>query len=153
VPAPFRFDRTWDLPATPSRLWEVLQGTGEYPRWWPWLREFETDGSGLVEGSVARCSVRAPIPYTLDFTVTIEHVEPGTSLDARVDGDLRGPARLEIGARAKGATARLVWTVELRAPMLRAASVVVRPVMEWGHDWIADSGVRQFRERALRSPD
>ena len=66
---------------------------------------------------------------------------------------MTGPARLEvsaIGARRRASQVRLAWEVELQRPMLRAAARVGRPVMEWGHDWVTNTGFEQFCRSALR---
>ena len=148
---PFTFDRTFTFNVEPDELWTALTRTGEFRRWWPWLREFS--GDGLVPGGRSVCVVRAPVPYTLRFTVTVRELVPGRLVDAVVAGDLAGPARLEVGelpGGAGGSTARLAWEMELLRPMLRAAASVGRPLMEWGHDWVVDNGVGQFLDRALR---
>jgi uncharacterized protein YndB with AHSA1/START domain len=146
--APFRFDRTWTFDEAPADLWGVLTRTDDFPRWWPWLRELS--GDGLVPGGRTDCVVRAPIPYTLRFTVAVRELVPGRLVEAAVEGDLAGPARLEVDAAGAGSTVRLAWEVELRRPVLRAAAVFGRPVMEWGHDWVVTTGVEQFLRRALR---
>jgi hypothetical protein len=146
----FRFDRTWAFAVAPDELWGVLQRTDEFPRWWPWLRELS--GDGLVPGGRSDCVVRAPIPYTLRFTVVVRELIPGQLVDAVVDGDLAGPARLEVNGAEEGpgSVVRLAWDMELRQPVLRAAARIGRPVMEWGHDWVVTNGVEQFVRRALR---
>jgi uncharacterized protein YndB with AHSA1/START domain len=149
VPAPFEFDRSWTFEVAPEALWAALTDVEQYPVWWPWLRRFEAGGDALTEGTVARCTVKAPLPYALDFTVAIVDVEPLRRVEALVDGDLRGPARLLVGPDREGARATLQWEVELRDRVLRTASRLARPLMEWGHDWVVDSGVRQFRAKAL----
>lgn len=145
--APFHFDQTWVFDATPARLWEAFSRTGEFRRWWSWLRAF--DGDGLVEGGRAYCVVRAPALYALRFSVEIRRVVPEQLVDAWVAGDLEGPARLEVASHPGGSTARLSWEVELRPPLLRAAARVTRPVMEWCHDWVVSNGIQEFRRRAL----
>lgn len=147
MPKPFSFDQAWVFAVSPADLWAVLSQTDRFQVWWPWLRTF--DSEGLVEGTTAQCVVRAPVPYSLSFQVAIVTVEPGLLVDTKVSGDLEGPARLEVAAHAHGAEARLSWDLELRDPLLRAGSRAARPVMEWGHNWIIDSGVRQFRRVAL----
>lgn len=146
---PFAFDQRWRFDVSPDALWSAIGDIGCYPTWWPWLRAFDTGGDGLEPGTVAQCTVRGPLPYALDFTVTVEEVEPVGLIAARVAGDLHGPARLEILPDGDATVARLVWTVELRDPILRSAARVARPLMEWGHDWVVDNGVRQFRHHAL----
>jgi uncharacterized protein YndB with AHSA1/START domain len=146
--ASFRFDRTWAFDAPPDKMWGVLTRTDDFRRWWPWLRELS--GDGLVPGGRSACVVRAPIPYTLRFTVAVRELVPGRLVDAAVKGDLAGPARLEVEPDGRGSVVRLAWEMELRRPLLRAAARFGRPVMEWGHDWVVTNGVEQFRHRALR---
>jgi len=149
---PFHFDRSWTFAEPPDELWRVLARTGDFRRWWPWLREFS--GDGLVPGGQSACLVRAPVPYTLRFTVTVRELIPARLVDAVVDGDLAGPARLELGPGGDGdgggSVARLAWEMELCRPVLRAAARFGRPLMEWGHDWVVTTGVEQFLARALR---
>ena len=107
-------------------------------------------GDGLVPGGCSHCVVRAPIPYTLRFTVVIRELVPGRLVDAVVEGDLAGPARLECRPEdGRGSVVRLAWEMELRRPVLRTAARFGRPMMGGGHDWVAN-GVEQFLRRALR---
>jgi hypothetical protein len=134
------------FPVPPERLWAVVADTGDYQKWWSWLRVLEGD---LVEGTTARCEIRSPLPYSLRFTVSLAEVVPSRLVRADIDGDLRGPARLELDRHPDGVEARLVWEVELTRRLLRNAASVARPAMEWGHDWVVRNGVEQFCRRAL----
>ncbi len=107
------------------------------------------DSPGLVEASASVCEVRAPVPYTLRFEVTILSIVPERLVVTRVSGDLEGPARLDLAAHSEGSEAGLSWDLEVREPLLRAGAWAARPLMEWGHNWIIESGVRQFRRKAL----
>jgi uncharacterized protein YndB with AHSA1/START domain len=144
---PFRFDGRWSFSATPDELWRAFSDTERLQEWWPWLRTLES--SGLVEGTVSRCVVRAPVPYTVSVEIAINQVVPSRLVIAAVSGDLEGPARLDVAPQPGGSEARLSWELEARAPLLRAASLFARPVMDWGHKWVVDNGVRQFRRKAL----
>jgi hypothetical protein len=161
VGAPFRHDSDVELPVPPVELWQVLGRTDDYPRWWPWLEAFETEGptdgaspripgaTALVAGTTARCVIRAPLPYRLRCSIHVDDVEPGRRIDATVTGDLVGPARLELIPVGAGSRARLSWALELRDPVLSRLARVARPAMAWAHDVVVTSGVRQFRDRAL----
>ena len=144
---PFTFDQAWVFPVTPARLWGVVSQTERFQEWWPWLRTF--DSPGLVEGTTSECVVRAPVPYNLRFRVQILALVPEQLVDTRVSGDLDGPARLEVDAHPTGCQARLTWSLELQEPLLRAGAWAARPMMEWGHNWVIESGVRRFRAVAL----
>jgi uncharacterized protein YndB with AHSA1/START domain len=149
----FRLDRTWPFALPAGELWAALTRTEEFPLWWPWLVTFELDGGGgrgLRAGVSARVVVRAPVPWALRLTVDVARVEEGRLVEAMVSGDLSGPARLEVGAGVVGAsTARLVWELTPASPLLRATARAARPLLELGQRWVLDTGVAQFRRRAL----
>jgi uncharacterized protein YndB with AHSA1/START domain len=155
VPSPFRFDRSWHFAVAPEELWSTLAQTDRYREWWPWLREFTVDGGGpaLTPGAVAHVVIQAPLPYQLRCTIRVDDAVVDRRLTTRVDGDLAGPARLELQAVDGGTEARLAWELELRAPLLRSLAVVGRPAMAWAHDRIVERGLAQFEGHALRGRD
>ena len=157
MPSPFRFDRAWHFGVTPAELWSTLSHTERYREWWPWLRTFALDdgtaGDVLATGRIARVVIQAPLPYQLHCTVRVDDALPETRLVTTVDGDLQGPARLELRAVDGGTEARLAWEFELRAPMLRTLAIFGRPAMAWAHDRIVERGLRQFEGHALRERD
>lgn len=147
MPAPFLFDRSFELEATPVELWTTLSETHRYPEWWSWLRVL--DDAELREGAVAHCVVRGPLPYTLRFDVCVDRVLEKECVETRVQGDLEGPARLELRPRPGGSTARLAWSLQLRDTLLRPLSAVARPAMVWAHDRVIEVGLREFERHAL----
>jgi uncharacterized protein YndB with AHSA1/START domain len=159
VPSPFRFDRAWHFAVTPAELWATLSHTDRYREWWPWLRTFALDGGAadgedaLVTGRTAQVVIQAPLPYQLHCTVQVDDAVRDERLVTTVDGDLQGPARLELRPVEGGTEARLAWEFELRAPLLRTLAIVGRPAMAWAHDRIVERGLQQFEGHALRERD
>ena len=157
--APFRFERAWSFPVSREEMWDVLLDTTAYRGWWSWLRRF--DAPRIEEGARALAVIGPPLPYTLSVQITIEHLDPARRIEASVGGDLGGHAVLELddsngaGAEARagsggpGTDATLSWVLDLRQPALRLFARVGRPVLEWGHNWVVETGVEQFRRRAL----
>lgn len=144
---PFSLDRSWRFDVSASELWSVLSRTDDFPRWWTWLHRFESDG--LVEGTTARCLVRAPVPYSFTFELDVVCVVPERLVETSVHGDMDGDARLEIVADGPACDARISWQLEMSDRLLRNAAVFARPLLVWGQQWIVDTGVNQFRRRAL----
>lgn len=147
MPAPFRFDQRWAFSVPPEEFWATISQTDRFPEWWSWLREFEA--GGLREGASARAVIQAPLPYALRIVVHVERLVPGRALDARITGDLEGPASLEISPAPVGCTARLSWSLVLRDRWLGRLARVARPAMTWAHDRVVEVGVRQFERAAL----
>jgi uncharacterized protein YndB with AHSA1/START domain len=143
----FRLDRTFVFERPRDHVWALVSRPEEFPRWWTWLRRIESDG--LVEGTTARCLIRAPVPFPLRLGVRIDRIVPEERIEVTVTGDLDGAAALELAEHDGGTAARLVWELEAHQRLLRAAGLLTRPALQWGQDWVVATGVRQFRQRAL----
>jgi uncharacterized protein YndB with AHSA1/START domain len=142
----FCLDRTFLFDHDPAVVWKTLSRPADYPRWWSWLRSIDVDD--LAEGTTARCLIRAPVPFALHVVLHVDRVVPGRRIDVRASGDLAGPASLELDTHPRGAAARLTWNLEpRRVPRFLSSG----PLLRWGQDWVVDTGVRQFRRRALVS--
>jgi len=140
----FRLDRTFVFDHEPAVVWDALSNPADYPRWWTWLRTIDADG--LTEGTTARCLIRAPIPFALHLDLRIDRVVPQRCIEVNAGGDLRGPAALHLEAHPRGAAARILWDLEPRhVPRFLSSG----PLLRWGQEWVVDTGVRQFRRRAL----
>jgi hypothetical protein len=147
-----RSDRRYQLGVTPEELWPVLTRVEDYRRWWPWLRR--CDGGGFEEGARWRCVVQPPLPYTIQFELTLTEVEPTRWTTASIDGDIVGTASIDLRAVEGGTEVRLVSHLAPSNPFLRGIARVARPVVQRGHDWVLDTGWRQFGVRAIApSPD
>ncbi len=149
-----RSDRTFTFPVGPAELWSALTSVERYRSWWPWLRRF--DGVSFSEGAHWTCAVRAPLLYPVRFVVVLEEVVAGRSAAAVVTGDIAGHARLDVVAAGVGgglgSELRLRSTLASRRWLLRAIARLAPPVARFGHDRLLDTGVRQFRKRALAGP-
>jgi hypothetical protein len=145
-------DRRHRFDVGPDELWAAITTVSDFPVWWPWLRRF--DGSRLEPGERWDCTVQPPLPYTLRFTLEIDRVEPAALVTASVSGDLAGGARLEVrdlsGADGERSEIRLRSELAPTNRILRTVATVARPVVTFGHDWVLDTGVAQFRSRGLK---
>ena len=120
----------------------------QYRDWWPWLRVF--DAAALAEGEEWRCEVQPPVPYPVRFRVAIEHVEAPGLVRATVSGDVVGDATLTLDMEADvGCTATLESSLAPGNTALRLVSRFAGPIARFGHDWVLDSGARQFIARAV----
>jgi uncharacterized protein YndB with AHSA1/START domain len=168
----FVSDRRYRFAADRWSVWTAIGSVHEYRAWWPWLRRFEANG--LAVGDVWVCQIQPPVPYALRFTVTVEQVDAPRLVVATVDGDVRGTARLdleddepaddptngpvagvEVGptdGRGDGCRVRLRSTLVPANRTLRTVARLSRPVAQFGHARVIDTGARQFEDRALSRP-
>ena len=142
-----RSDRRYQLGMSPDELWPVLTRVEDYRRWWPWLRLCEA--RGFEEGARWRCVVQPPLPYTIEFELTLTEVEPARWTTASIEGDIVGTASIDLLPTDQGTEVRLVSHLAPSNPLLRGIARVARPVVQLGHDWVLDTGWRQFDARAV----
>ena len=138
-----RSDRTYRFPLAPEALWAEIGEVAWYRRWWPWLRSF--DGEAVRAGEVWSCVVQPPLPYVVRFDLTLDEVVEPSFVRATASGDIMGQATIEIRAAEGGSELRLRSCLAPRSDLLRLVAVVARPIVERGHDWVLDTGARQFR--------
>jgi uncharacterized protein YndB with AHSA1/START domain len=144
-------DRRYRFDATVEEVWTALAETAGYRRWWPWLTAF--DGGRLAVGEAWRCAVRPPLGYTVTFTIHLDDVVRATSVDARLTGEIRGDARIELEPSGDGSALRLTSTLAPGNRAFALLAAIARPVVRRGHDWVLDTGARQFAARALQPGD
>ncbi|MEX2292239.1 MAG: hypothetical protein WD691_00510 [Acidimicrobiales bacterium] len=141
----FHSDRRYHLPMSPDELWATVARVDDYQSWWPWLRRFE--GEHLADQAVWTCLVQPPLPYWVRFDVVLDEVIEPHTVRARIKGDVVGDAHLDIREHLAGSEARLISNLGPGNPLLKAVAAVAAPVVRYGHDWVLDSGVRQFLDR------
>lgn len=144
-----RSDRRFRFDIDRAAVWSSINGTDQYRDWWPWLTGF--DGSTFSEGARWRCVVKPPLPYALHFVVHLVEVIDDELARARIEGDIIGWAQLTAIDHDVGSEFRLISELSPASGALRLVARVARPVAAFGHDWVLDTGARQFRSGALQA--
>jgi uncharacterized protein YndB with AHSA1/START domain len=142
-----RSDRDHDFAVAPDVLWDAMTRVDAYRQWWPWLRSL--DAAALAAGERWEAVVQPPLPYRLRFSIHLDEVSPVQHVVARVSGDISGSARLHLTETPSGSRLRLVSSLEPTHRVLQAVASVAAPVARYGHEWVLDTGLQQFRDRAL----
>ncbi len=138
----------YDLALPREDVWRLISEVSHFRDWWPWLRVF--DGVALAKGDEWRCEVQPPVPYPVRFRVVIEHIEAPGLVCASVSGDVVGVATLTLDEdAAAGCTATLQSSLAPGNAALQLVSRFAAPLARFGHDWVLDSGARQFSARAI----
>ncbi len=140
-----RYRRSHSFTVDPESLWAALEQVDQFERWWPWFQEVEVAGAPLARGTVLSGVVAPPLPYRMRLDVELTDCRRPVAIDARVRGDLRGPARLRLRPEADGTTVDVEWSMEMMQRPMRLASRLAGPLLQWGHDRIVDMTVAGFR--------
>ena len=147
----FHFDERWIVDAGIESVWAVLERVDQWPEWWPGLTAAERVGVGhdeavdisVTPGSRARLLVRAPIGWSLRFTIEVEEVEAPQLIRFQSEGDLRGEGRWTLTA-SEGVTAiDAMWCVTTNRTLIRA----MRPLSGLMHALVMRAGERGLRRR------
>jgi uncharacterized protein YndB with AHSA1/START domain len=138
-------DRRYAFAASADEVWSALTSVDEYARWWPWLVGF--DGTDFDVGSRWRCTVRAPLRYSVHFDIELVEVEAVERASAMVAGDISGTATLTVTSVDDGSELRLVSDLASNVGLVATVDRFAPRLAEASHRWVLDTGFRQFRDR------
>ncbi|MER6916259.1 SRPBCC family protein [Streptomyces sp. NPDC000594] len=150
----FRFHTVWELPAPPDAVRAVLERAGDYPRWWPQIREVVPLGEGA-----AAARIRSVLPYEIRITARALRRDPAAGvLELEMEGDLTGRARWRLTAHGDGTRAVFDQEVVVRRPLLRRLTPLARPLLRANHTLMMRAGRRGLtallrRGGPRRAPD
>jgi hypothetical protein len=139
------FHKEFRFAVPPDVVWQSIERTNDFERWWGWLGEFRLDGPGLQAGSVLAGIVTPPLPYRMRVEVVLETCVKPELIDAAVHGDLEGRAHIDLASEGGGTLATAAWTIEMMQRTMRLADRVAHPLLRWGHDRVVDATVAGFR--------
>jgi hypothetical protein len=131
----YAFVDEWEVAAPADAVYAALVDGRTYPLWWrPVYIDVESDGAPAV-GSVSRQHFKGRLPYHLHTRATLVRLEPGSLIEAVVDGDLRGRGVWTLTAAPASTHVRFEWTVFADRPLLRLLTPLLRPALRANHDW------------------
>jgi Polyketide cyclase / dehydrase and lipid transport len=139
--AKYQFLTTWCVDAPIEPVFEVLNDSEGYPRWWQGVQGVEVlgpgDGSGI--GGVHRFSWRSVLPYELVFDLRVTRVERPHLIEAHAFGELEGVGtwRLYEGV---GTAIVYDWRVRTTKLWMNVFGPLARPAFSWNHDVVMRQG-------------
>jgi uncharacterized membrane protein len=140
--ADYQFVTHWQIAAPIQTVWDTLQHTEVWPRWWPAVASVETlktgDANGL--GAVQRIVWKTPLSYTLTFETRIVQLQAPERMEAIAVGDVEGTGLWQLSTLPQGTTVTYTWTVRTTKPWMNALAAIARPLLEWNHNVIMNQG-------------
>ncbi len=138
-------DRHYRFAVGRDDVWAAIADVDGFRAMWPWLRRL--DAGALRAGDEWRCTVQPPLPYSLTFTLAIDDVIERERVAATVGGDITGAAEIDLHDTDDGCEVRLQSQLAPRSRFLQGIAFVAWPVARFGHDWVLDTGAKQFGRR------
>ncbi|MGW7467130.1 SRPBCC family protein [Streptomyces xantholiticus] len=134
----YRFRSTWDLPAVPDTVYEVLSRAEDYPHWWPQVREVTS-----VDDESGTARFRSLLPYDLRVTVSAQRRDPANGvLEIGMAGDLEGWSRWTLRPGGRGTRVLYEQEVVVRRPLMRRLAMPCRPLFRANHALMMRGGRR-----------
>ena len=143
--ASYSFVTEWRLEAPQDRVYEAIHDTLAWPDWWPAVKAVEeirpaTARNGI--GSVRRYTFKGSLPYTLSFDLTVERIEPPTTLAGRADGELEGTGVWTLREEDGVTFVRYDWNIRTNRWWMNLLAPVARGVFKRNHDFVMRSGAK-----------
>ncbi|MQA07526.1 MAG: polyketide cyclase [Pseudonocardiaceae bacterium] len=137
----YRFRNSWFVATSAERVFTALTELGDYPLWWPHVREVNQ-----VDDNTAEVVCRAVLPYALVLRmVRVEQDESLGRLGVRLSGDLEGSLRGLVQPRAGGTRVEITQQVVANKKLLRRLTPVARPAFLVNHALMMRRGQRGLR--------
>jgi hypothetical protein len=135
------FEDSWEAPAPPAQVHDVLLDLEHYVDWWPQVRAVASLGP---DDALVVC--RSLLPYDLELALHAESRDP-ESLRVGIDGPIRGFAHWRLTPTDGGTRLDFEQQVHAVAPAFRWASYVARPVLTANHAWMMRGAERGLAAR------
>jgi uncharacterized protein YndB with AHSA1/START domain len=137
----YEFLTTWCVDASIEAVFDVLQDSRGYPRWWKGVQSVarleQGDESGV--GARDRFVWRSVLPYSLGFDLRVTRVEPPYLIEARADGELEGVGTWRLYG-GRGTAIVYDWRVQTTKRWMNVFGPLARPAFAWNHDLVMRQG-------------
>ncbi len=141
--AQYEFLTTWCVDASIEAVFDVLNDSAGYPRWWKGVESVQLlepgDESGI--GQLDRFTWRSVLPYSLVFDIRVTRVAPPYLIEGRADGELEGVGTWRL-YEGQGTAIVYDWRVRTTKPWMNVLGPLPRPAFSWNHDVVMRQGGR-----------
>jgi uncharacterized protein YndB with AHSA1/START domain len=139
--AAYSFVDEWHVPAPVEAVYELLSCPRGYPAWWcDVFLHGEGDAGPAAPGKRARLVTRGRLPYRLHWELVCAEACAPRRLVSHIHGDFVGNGIWTLEPVESGTRATLEWRVEVRKPLVRHLTPLLRPIFAWNHRWAMARG-------------
>ena len=150
--AVFDLANTWRGDATADELVDILADPKSFELWWRsvFLRvEVLHEPERGHVGRVCRYLTKGFMPHTFQFMTRIERADPGYML-VSARGDFVGTACFRTFAEDGGHRIEIRWRIVCEKPVLRALSVLIKPLLIANHRYTQRRGRQGLTWEVMR---
>ncbi len=139
--ARYEFLTTWCIDAPIEAVFDVLNDSVGYPRWWKGVQSVEVlePGDETTAGELARFTWRSVLPYSLGFDLRATRVERPYLLEGHAFGELEGVGTWRL-YEGEGTAIVYDWRVRTTKRWMNLVGPLARPAFSWNHDIVMRQG-------------
>jgi uncharacterized membrane protein len=139
--AQYEFLTTWCIDAPIERVFDVLNDSAGYPRWWKGVKSVEVRDAGDEQGvgELDYFVWRSVLPYSLGFDLRVTRVEPPYLIEGQATGELEGTGTWRL-YEGQGTAIIYDWRVRTTKWWMNVFGPIARPAFSWNHDIVMRQG-------------
>lgn len=140
----YSFITRWETSATIDTVWEVIQDSVNWPRWWPDFKQVKEVRSGSADGtgSVRRYTLRSPMGYTLTFDLEVTKVTAHNIITGKASGELEGTGTWLMVRQGDTTFIECHWNVSTTKTWMNRLAFALKPVFTYCHIHVMKNGAR-----------
>jgi hypothetical protein len=137
----------WRVRARLEDVYNVLIRPEHYPFWWPkvFLDVRELPGEWLTGDRVACFHVKGYLPYTLRFQARVPERRFPHGFTIETTGDFNGRGLWSFEQHGDCVHTTYDWQVRVTKPIVRYASLLLKPLFASNHYWVMRRGEESLR--------
>ena len=139
--AKYEFLTTWCVDAPIDAVFDVLNDSAGYPRWWKGVKSVEVlePGGEAGIGEVDHFTWRSVLPYSLGFDLRVTRVERPHLIEGHATGELEGVGTWRL-YEGQGTAIVYDWRVRTTKAWMNIFGPLARPAFAWNHDIVMRQG-------------
>ncbi|MGI9106277.1 MAG: SRPBCC family protein [Pyrinomonadaceae bacterium] len=156
----YHFISRWRVEGTCEEVWDVLKDVESLRRWWPAtyldvrvLEEGDAEGIGKLVG----LHTKGYLPYSLRWQFRVKESRPPHGFTLEAIGDLQGRGIWTFTQNGLFVDITYDWKVRARKPVVRALSLLLRPLLASNHQYAMRRGEESLKlelaRRRARTPE
>lgn len=138
----YKFVTIWKLDAPIEKVYQAIQNTRDWPRWWNNIERVEQLKRGGSDGigEIDRFTFRTELPYKLRFDLEVTRNEPPTLLEGNASGELEGLRRWTFAREGDLTVVNYLWHVRTTRWWMNLLAPIARPFFARNHEAVMANG-------------
>jgi uncharacterized protein YndB with AHSA1/START domain len=141
--ADYQFLTTWGIDAPIEAVFDVLNDSPGYPRWWKGVVSVEVveEGDETRVGELDHFTWRSVLPYSLGFDLRVTRVKRPYLIEGYASGELEGVGTWRL-YEGDGVAVVYEWRVRTTKRWMNVLGPLASPAFSWNHDVVMRQGGR-----------